>query len=87
MWAERAWTEVIIMLCDGVLTRTIPWAMSVTECVILEIFLQFLKLVVDQPALCCAKNIKTRSTLQRIILYFIRLAQTSSYLLLWGNLN
>lgn len=91
MWAAWVWTEVLYMLSDAVLTRTVPWAESATAsvsgCVILANLLQVFNFFVDWSAPCCANNIKARSTAHWIMVYFIRLAQTSSYLLLWGNLN
>lgn len=72
-------------LCDAVLICTVYYANSATAsvigCVILANFLKFLRLVEDQPVTCCAKHIKARSTPQLLILYLIRLEQSSSVLM------
>lgn len=72
-------------LCDAVLICTVYYAnfatASVIGCVILANFLKSLRLVEDPPVTCCAKHIKARSTLQLLILYLIRLEQSSSVLI------
>lgn len=71
-------------LCDAVLICTVYYANSATAsvigCVILANFLKSLRLVEDPPV-TCAKHIKARSTLQLLILYLIRLEQSSSVLI------
>lgn len=66
-------------LCDAVLICTVYSAHSATiGWVTLPNILEFFRLFEDQPVTCCPKHIKTRSTPQLPILYFITLEQTSS---------